>query len=87
MHAGNIIDLHDSLNIPLKRYILGIKLANLVVRRVHVHIQTLIYNNPCCQNMDQYSQKVGKFVRTQTCLLEPTSVLNTCNLCHGVYIS
>ena len=26
-------------------------------------------------------------VRTQPCLLKPTSVLRTCNLCHEVYIS
>ena len=40
MSAGNIIDPHDSLNIPMKHYVFGMRHANLVVKRVH--IQTLI---------------------------------------------
>ena len=56
MSAGNIIDPHGSLNIPMKHYVFEMMHANLVVKRVH--IQTLIYNKPCNQNFVQYSQKV-----------------------------
>ncbi len=46
MSAGNMIDPHDSLNIPMKHYVFGMRHAILVVTRVH--IQTLIYSKPCC---------------------------------------
>ena len=56
LSASNIIDPHDSLYIPMKHNVFGMRHANLVGKRVH--IQTLIYNKLCCQNLDRYSQKV-----------------------------
>ncbi len=56
LSAGNIIDPHDSLNIPIKHNVFGMRHANLVGKRVHMQI--LIYNKLCCQNLDLYSQKV-----------------------------
>ncbi len=45
LSASNIIDPHDSLNIPMKHNVFGMRHANLVGKRVH--IQTLIYNKQC----------------------------------------
>ncbi len=33
MSAGNIIDPHDSLNVPMIRYVFGMRHANLFVKK------------------------------------------------------
>ena len=86
MSACNIIDPHDSLNIPMKHYVLEWDMPTCLSRGYTFRFWYMI-NHVAKIWTDILKKSENLLVRTQPCLLKPTSALSTCNLCHDVYIS